>query len=94
MADLLIKGVSSWDTITIVHGKAFDAMSGEPWEVVVLPAHGRLIDADRLYNKWIWGNTDRTADTKCIELIDLSLAPTVLEASEEEFSDIQIVEEE
>lgn len=29
-----------------------------------------------------WGSTDRTAKTKCIELIDLSLAPTVIEASD------------
>lgn len=50
--------------------------------LVEVPTHGCLMDADLLYNKWIWGSTDRTADTKCIELIDLSLAPTVIEASE------------
>lgn len=50
--------------------------------LVEVPAHGRLVDADLLYDKWMWGSTDRTAETKCIELIDLSLAPTVLEASE------------
>ena len=50
--------------------------------LVPVPPHGRLIDADILYEKWIWGSTDRTADTKCIELIDLALAPTVIEESE------------
>lgn len=54
----------------------------EDCPLVEVPAHGRLVDADLLYDKWMWGSTDRTAKTKCIELIDLSLAPTVIEASD------------
>lgn len=37
----------------------------------------RLIDADELREKWIWGNTDRTKKVECIELVDLDNAPTV-----------------
>lgn len=37
----------------------------------------RLIDADKLREKWIWGSTDRTKNVECIELIDLDNAPTV-----------------
>jgi len=48
MADLLIRGASEYATIIVTHGKAFNAMSGEDYELVVLPTHGRLIDADEL----------------------------------------------
>ena len=37
----------------------------------------RLIDADKLREKWIWGSTDRTKKVECIELVDLDNAPTV-----------------
>lgn len=37
----------------------------------------RPIDADKLREEWIWGSTDRTANTKCIELVDLDAAPTL-----------------
>lgn len=37
----------------------------------------RLIDADKLKEKWIWGNTDRTKRAKVIELTDIDEAPTI-----------------
>ena len=46
MADLLIRGASEYATIIVTLGKAFDAISGKDYELVVLPKHGRLIDAD------------------------------------------------
>ncbi len=93
MADILIKGLEiqdDWELLSINidrSGKvtqSLDLKCEQIAEAIIVPPHGRLVDADLLYDKWIWGSTDRTADTKCIELIDLSLAPTVLETSEED----------
>jgi len=93
MADILIKGMempkSCGDCELAKHFDGynendcpFNAFSFYDCPLVPVPSHGRLVDADLLYDKWIWGSTDRTAETKCIELIDLSLAPTVIEASD------------
>lgn len=51
MADLLIRGASEYATIIVTLGKAYNAISGEDYELVVLPTHGRLIDANVLYKK-------------------------------------------
>lgn len=51
--------------------------------LIELPPHGRLIDADALRDKWIWGTTDRLGYTKCIEVVDLDDAPTIIEAEDE-----------
>lgn len=57
---------------------------GYSMEMVEVPEpHGRLIDADALADKWIWGNTDRTRQVECIELHDLEDSPTVIEAEGE-----------
>ena len=47
---------------------------------VSVPPHGRLIDADALRDKWIWGDTDRLGYTECVEVIDIDNAPTIIEA--------------
>ena len=53
-------------------------------QAVGLPPHGRLIDADALRDKWIWGDTDRLGHTECVEVIDIDNAPTIIEAEVEE----------
>ena len=52
--------------------------------LVEVKPHGRLIDADALRNEWIWGTTDRLGYTKCVEVIDIDNAPTIIEAEGEE----------
>lgn len=93
MADLLIRGASEYDTIIVTLGKAYDAVSGEDYELVVLPKHGRLIDADRLHESMYHRAFETDGDTmwqsgcwvryRAIEQVQES-APTVIEASEVE----------
>ena len=83
MADLLIRGVSEYDTIIVTHGKAFNAMSGKDYELVVLPTHGRLIDADELLKR---KGDCYDHDGHLLYAVgtgDIMLAPTVIEASED-----------
>lgn len=63
MADLLIKGISDVSAIHDIHitnvglngakkdFSAWDSLVGCAYEVVELPIHGRLIDADKLLKK-------------------------------------------
>lgn len=48
--------------------------------LVPVPPHGRLIDADALRDRWIWGDTDRLGYTECVEVIDIDNTPTIIEA--------------
>lgn len=78
MADLLIRGVSEYATIIVTLGKAFNAISGEGYELVVLPTHGRLIDADKI--PYFASEPWRAMATKS----EIEKMPTVIEASEVE----------
>ena len=52
----------------------------EPLEVVAVPPHGRLIDADALKKKRHW--TDDFYETEYVEVEDIDDASTVIEAEE------------
>lgn len=82
MADLLIRGASEDATIIVTLGKAFNAISGEGHELVALPTHGRLIDADELLNDVRQNSESYFADDFAHEWVDRQ--PTVIEASEVE----------
>ena len=76
MADLLIRGASEYATIIVTLGKAFNAISGEGYELVALPTHGRLIDADKVpyFSSAPW----KAMTTQS----EIEKMPTVIEASE------------
>ena len=52
--------------------------------LIELPPHGRLIDANALKDKWIWGDTDRLGHTEVVEVIDIDDAPTIIESEGED----------
>lgn len=52
--------------------------------IEVSTSHGRLIDADALKDKWIWGDTDRLGHTEVVEVIDIDDAPTIIESEKEQ----------
>ena len=64
-------------------GNVYDSMDDIIGTIVSVPPHGRLIDADALRDKWIWGDTDRLGHTECVEVIDIDNAPTIIEAEVE-----------
>ena len=83
MADLLIRGASEYATIIVTLGKAYNAVSGEDYELVVLPKHGRLIDTDELLKR---KGDCYDYDGHLLYAVgtgDIMLAPTVIEASED-----------
>ena len=77
MADLLIRGASEYTTIIVTLGKAFNAISGEGYELVSLPTHGRLIDADKVpyFSSAPW----KAMTTQS----EIEKMPTVIEASKD-----------
>ena len=84
MADLLIRGASEYATIIVTLGKAYDAVSGEDYELVLLPTHGRLIDADALsYQLAKHESVDRQPRAIRRAGRIVANAPTVIEASED-----------
>lgn len=56
-------------------------MSFGAFEVIPVPDHGRLIDADELKKKHHW--TDDFYETEYVEVEDIDAAPTIIPASEE-----------
>ena len=96
MADILIKGLclpKDWEMLSINIGRdgkvsrTFDLKNEQIAEAIIVPPHGRLIDADELY-KLIDGGYDLDFDedpeTKHGLLRMINERETVLEASEEE----------
>ena len=83
MADLLIRGASEYATIIVTLGKAFNAISGDGYELVALPTHGRLIDADELLKRKGDCYDYEGHLLYAVGTGDIMLAPTVIEASED-----------
>ena len=104
MADLLIKGIRELTGPHTIHVsnvglngvkdgfKAWDSAVGCAYEVVEVPAHGRLIDADRLHESMYHRAFETDGDTmwqsgcwvryRAIEQV-MESAATVIEASED-----------
>ena len=94
MADLLIKGIRELTGPHTIHVsnvglngvkdgfKAWDSAVGCAYEVVEVPAHGRLIDADELAHSYA-DSGQYTTDQLYMILRRIISSPTVIEASEE-----------
>ena len=94
MADLLIKGVclpKDWEMLNVNIGRdgkvslSFDLKGEKIAESIIVPPHGRLIDADELYNLIDGGydlDFDEDPETKRELLRMINERETVIEASE------------
>lgn len=51
--------------------------------LVPVPPHGRLIDADAL-KEFAYKRQEETGIAACLDVLDISLAPTIIEADEGE----------